>query len=79
MPGVVVVFVFVVVVLLLLVVLLRARSARTAHDLLVSTPRTLLVTAHPDDECMFFAPTVLELLRRRCSLFMLCLSTGEGT
>ena len=36
----------------------------------------LLVTAHPDDECMFFAPTVTSLVARGAELWLLCLSTG---
>ncbi|XP_048413301.1 N-acetylglucosaminyl-phosphatidylinositol de-N-acetylase isoform X3 [Stegostoma tigrinum] len=37
----------------------------------------LLVTAHPDDECMFFAPALLWLTGRRLSVHLLCLSTGN--
>ena len=51
--------------------------------------RTLLVTAHPDDESYFFAPTLLALLSRkesnqerglgaRPSVYSLCLSTGDA-
>ena len=36
----------------------------------------LLVTAHPDDESMFFAPTVLAL-KGVLRLHVLCLSTGD--
>lgn len=36
---------------------------------------TLLLTAHPDDECMFFTPAIL-CLRPRGTLRLLCLSTG---
>lgn len=36
----------------------------------------LLVIAHPDDESMFFAPTLLELLRAGEQVHVLCLSTG---
>ena len=36
----------------------------------------LLVTAHPDDECMFFSPTILNL-RRSSTVHLLCLSTGK--
>lgn len=37
----------------------------------------LVVTAHPDDECMFFSPAILNL--RRCSTInLLCLSTGKS-
>ncbi|XP_019641148.1 PREDICTED: N-acetylglucosaminyl-phosphatidylinositol de-N-acetylase-like [Branchiostoma belcheri] len=39
--------------------------------------RVLVVTAHPDDECMFFGPTVLETLRLGHHVFLLCLSTGN--
>lgn len=40
--------------------------------------RVLLVTAHPDDECMFFGPTLIALGRRKnCRIFVLCLSNGE--
>uniref|UniRef100_A0ABI7ZCB3 N-acetylglucosaminylphosphatidylinositol deacetylase n=1 Tax=Felis catus TaxID=9685 RepID=A0ABI7ZCB3_FELCA len=38
--------------------------------------RTLLVIAHPDDEAMFFAPTVLGLARLRHRLSLLCFSAG---
>lgn len=39
--------------------------------------RILLITAHPDDECMFFAPTILSLGNSvRAELFLLCLSEG---
>ncbi|KFB40796.1 AGAP001955-PA-like protein [Anopheles sinensis] len=39
--------------------------------------RALVVTAHPDDEVMFFGPTILELRRRQCRVFVLCLSEGN--
>lgn len=41
--------------------------------------RVLLVTAHPDDESMFFGPTLLALARRRrrCQVYVLCLSSGN--
>ncbi|XP_018427585.1 PREDICTED: N-acetylglucosaminyl-phosphatidylinositol de-N-acetylase [Nanorana parkeri] len=37
----------------------------------------LLLIAHPDDECMFFAPTVLGLLQEQRPLSVLCCSTGN--
>lgn len=37
----------------------------------------LLVIAHPDDECMFFAPALLRLGARRLPVRLLCLSTGN--
>ena len=35
----------------------------------------LVITAHPDDECMFFSPSILNL-QRSCTVHVLCLSTG---
>ena len=35
----------------------------------------LLLTAHPDDECMFFSPTIIQL-SKRAKIHVLCLSTG---
>lgn len=39
--------------------------------------QVLLVTAHPDDEAMFFAPTVLGLTRLGHQVSLLCFSTGK--
>lgn len=44
---------------------------------LPTAKRVLIVTAHPDDECMFFGPTILALTRRGCRVFVLCLSNGN--
>lgn len=41
-------------------------------------PCALLVTAHPDDEAMFFAPLLLALLRAGVRVALLCLSTGAS-
>ena len=38
---------------------------------------TLIVTAHPDDECMFFAPTILAISNISQNLYILCLSNGN--
>jgi len=38
--------------------------------------RVLLVTAHPDDETMFFGPTLLRLVPTS-EVFLLCLSSGN--
>ena len=50
----------------------------------------LLLTAHPDDECMFFAPTLLGMhklaqasqgagkLTKKNNLYSLCLSVGDA-
>ncbi|ORX70340.1 N-acetylglucosaminyl-phosphatidylinositol de-N-acetylase-like protein [Linderina pennispora] len=38
----------------------------------------LFVTAHPDDECMFFAPTISALQQQNTMVSILCLSTGDS-
>lgn len=41
--------------------------------------RILLLTAHPDDECMFFAPTLLALKDHpMAEVYSLCLSIGDA-
>ncbi|XP_039612999.1 N-acetylglucosaminyl-phosphatidylinositol de-N-acetylase isoform X1 [Polypterus senegalus] len=39
--------------------------------------RALFVTAHPDDECMFFAPAIIQLRKLGFKVYLLCLSTGN--
>ncbi|KAI8379505.1 putative deacetylase LmbE-like domain-containing protein [Radiomyces spectabilis] len=40
---------------------------------------TLIVTAHPDDECMFFGPTIAALRSHsKTRIHLLCLSTGNA-
>jgi N-acetylglucosaminylphosphatidylinositol deacetylase len=42
-------------------------------------PRSvLIVTAHPDDEVMFFAPTILALVGLGVQVHALCLSIGDA-
>eukprot|EP00667_Euglena_gracilis_P002034 EG_transcript_2035 len=40
--------------------------------------RVLFVTAHPDDESMFFAPTIQECAARGNEVHLLCLSNGNA-
>ena len=42
-----------------------------------STDRVLIITAHPDDECMFFGPTILHLKMRNIPVKIICLSSGN--
>lgn len=54
--------------------LLRCSSSCTVE----LDAKTLFITAHPDDECMFFAPSVLALTaHNRKNAFLLCLSEGK--
>lgn len=40
--------------------------------------RVLVLTAHPDDEAMFFAPAILALTQAGVSVWAMCLSTGNA-
>jgi len=39
--------------------------------------RVIFVISHPDDEVMFFGPTILGLAATAAEVFLLCLSTGN--
>jgi len=63
----------------LFVYYLLKRLTKHRIHLKVHTGRVLFVTAHPDDECMFFAPTILALTRSgQYDVFLLCLSSGNS-
>jgi len=47
------------------------------YPILFKDERVLLLTAHPDDESMFFAPTIQALTFDRV-VHSLCLSTGDA-
>lgn len=54
------------------------RFSRCNHQHLPKCKRALVVTAHPDDESMFFGPTILTLAQRpNCEVHLLCLSNGN--
>src|ERR1700722_1351462 len=71
-------------VLVLLIAFVIVLFNESSHSTFLSSRNVLLVTAHPDDECFFFAPTLLALRQGRNSraltpeLFSLCLSTGDA-
>ena len=44
---------------------------------LIPVGKVLLITAHPDDECMFFAPSLISLTQANVDVFLLCLSEGH--
>lgn len=71
------VLLYCVVCVLLYVAIVRWKLFEFRKD--VKNPRrVLLVIAHPDDECMFFGPTVLNFTaNEHCTLYLLCLSTGN--
>lgn len=59
---------------LILWILIPKRSGNS--KLLESHNHILFVTAHPDDECMFFGPSI-QSLGKNCDISVLCLSIGN--
>lgn len=55
---------------------LRAYSVTNVHRHFKD--KTILVVAHPDDETMFFGPTLLNLIAQNKSVLILCLSNGNA-
>ncbi|XP_036624501.1 N-acetylglucosaminyl-phosphatidylinositol de-N-acetylase [Trichosurus vulpecula] len=55
----------------------RTRGVSGEPGQVGSGSRALLVIAHPDDEAMFFAPTLLGLTRLRYRVSLLCFSAGN--
>ncbi len=41
-----------------------------------AAPAVVLITAHPDDEAMFFLPALRSFQQRGYSTYAICLSTG---
>nr|XP_040036059.1 N-acetylglucosaminyl-phosphatidylinositol de-N-acetylase isoform X2 [Gasterosteus aculeatus aculeatus] len=55
----------------------RAINVLTSREINGDDISALLVTAHPDDECMFFAPTIIRLVELKANVHLLCLSEGN--
>ena len=53
-----------------------ARLEALAGTSLIAKPSAVLITAHPDDEVMFFSPTILTLLGAGWDVHGVCLSSG---
>lgn len=49
----------------------------TSNPSTQSTKLHILVIAHPDDESMFFIPTIRALLKSGETMWLLCLTTGD--
>lgn len=56
-----------------------ARRLKTRTRGALGAKRVLVVVAHPDDECMFFGPTIFRLCEQGADVHLLCLSNGMYT
>ncbi|KAF9423975.1 hypothetical protein HW555_000684 [Spodoptera exigua] len=54
-----------------------ARRPQTKSRGDLGAKRVLVVIAHPDDECMFFGPTIFRLCEQGADVHVLCLSNGN--
>ncbi|KAL1413111.1 N-acetylglucosaminyl-phosphatidylinositol de-N-acetylase [Vanrija albida] len=54
----------------------NSKSLAALND--VAPPYALILTAHPDDEVMFFAPTILNLVATGWTILGVCLSSGNA-
>lgn len=62
--------------LALLIVFLISSKLQPAGSI-TQHKSVVFVTAHPDDECMFFGPTIVNLIHQNIEVHILCLSTGN--
>ncbi|CEL63258.1 N-acetylglucosaminyl-phosphatidylinositol de-N-acetylase OS=Rattus norvegicus GN=Pigl PE=2 SV=1 [Rhizoctonia solani AG-1 IB] len=61
-----------------IIILYLLRSSAIYPNILDIRSPVLILTAHPDDECMFFSPTILALKARGKEVRGLCLSVGNA-
>jgi len=55
----------------------RRFTVKRNHRHLQNIKKVLFVIAHPDDECMFFSPSITHLCQEKKNVYILCLSTGN--
>ena len=63
--------------LFVLVILYWFVARRNRAWMVFSGKRVLLITAHPDDECLFFGPVIYHALKEASSFSLLCLTNGS--
>ena len=73
--GFIIIMNFIIIVLMKLGI--RARSKVDTFLNLNKKKEVLLIISHPDDECMFFSPTLKNLLSQKVAINILCLSNGD--
>lgn len=62
----------------ILYIVINKRNGVMFESSIKKPKRVLIVIAHPDDECMFFGPTIYKLTKNEdVQVYLLCLSTGK--
>lgn len=67
----------IILIIILVFVLLLLFAVRSYPIPLLPQSRILLLIAHPDDETMFFSPTIRALIHAGHRVFVLCVSNGN--
>ena len=68
--------IFISVLILLYVVAMQYSKTLDSSTKIKFNKNVLYVTAHPDDECMFFTPTIYAMNKAKSNLYLLVLSNG---
>ncbi|XP_041376927.1 N-acetylglucosaminyl-phosphatidylinositol de-N-acetylase-like [Gigantopelta aegis] len=74
-PILLIAYTFVTLSVLMYVVIL-VLNVRRRFSPNLNKKRILFVTAHPDDECMFFGPAIVDM-SQDCEIYLLCFSSGN--
>lgn len=53
-------------------------NSSSSNETKAADIKALIVIAHPDDECMFFAPAIIQLVELNARVHLLCLSQGRA-
>ena len=69
-------YILLVVVCLLYIKFICVNKLVSREYSLSSRKNILILTAHPDDECMFFTPTILNLRNDGHRVYVVCFSKG---
>jgi len=62
--------------IILLYIILSEYSKYCVNNIQIKE-RVALIIAHPDDEVMFFAPTVLNIIKSNRELYIICMTNGN--
>lgn len=68
--------IFVIILLLVIIIIIISSIGTCSHSYTDCGVTTLLITAHPDDEAMFFGPLIANLVQYNNNIILLCLSQG---
>jgi len=58
-------------------IIIRSKTSKCINNVVEYAKTALIVIAHPDDECMFFSPTIVYLNQINIQVYILCLSNGN--